>query len=128
MLEQSPVYLPFRNCDISEVSLQPKCLCGPLCRKTTICPPNIPVTAPEKTSFASQMARNTARDYSMPLKPAAVLCLGESCILLLRGRFCYIWRPSCSRGSNGEASIGMEGLVPLQRVHTLDSMHPVTQA
>lgn len=83
MLEQSLVYLPFQNCDISDVSLQPKHLCGSLCGEMAICLPNIPATAPAGMSFASRAARNTTWDYGTPLKPAAVFCLGESCISLL---------------------------------------------
>lgn len=80
MLEQSLVYLPFQNCDISDISLQPNCLCVSLCGENEICLPNIPAAAPAGMPFASRAAKHPTWDGGTLLNPAAVFCLGESCV------------------------------------------------
>lgn len=80
MLEQSLVYLPFQYCDISGISLQPNQLCVSLCGETEICLPHIPAVAPAGMLLGSCTAKHTMWDRGMLLHPAAVFCLGESCI------------------------------------------------
>lgn len=123
VLEQSLVYLPFQRCDISDISLQPNCLCVSLCGAAEICLPNIPATALAAMLFSSCTAKHTTWDRGTLLHPAAVFSLGESCITRVVRK-----DPPPALHRETQPSPQNRGLVPLLRCSCSDCRHWVAQA